>query len=122
MSEPELKPCPFCGKPAKFEDGGFNAIRIACSDFDCEQKRRVHKRDKNCRQKLAEHWNTRAVRAISQGGELEACPFCGNSDLDLSNSYDEDANWVVICQSCKSSGTFCVEKSSAIAKWNARAL
>lgn len=59
MDNNELKPCPFCGEPAKFEDGGFNAVRVACSDFDCEQRGRVHKRDKNCHAKLAARWNTR---------------------------------------------------------------
>jgi uncharacterized Zn finger protein (UPF0148 family) len=60
-----LLPCPHCGAPAQFEDGGFNAIRIACSDFDCEQRRRVHKRDKRCHEKLAEHWNYRAQPSLS---------------------------------------------------------
>lgn len=51
---------------------------------------------------------------------LLPCPFCGSSDLGLSNGYDEDANWVVVCHGCKSSGTFCVEKPRAIMRWNTR--
>jgi hypothetical protein len=56
---PELRPCPFCGAAAKFEDGGFNAIRVTCSDYDCVQRQRVHKADRKCHAKLAEHWNKR---------------------------------------------------------------
>lgn len=57
--EMELLPCPFCGGPAKFEDGGFNAIRVSCADHDCVQRQRVHKRDPKCHAKLIAHWNTR---------------------------------------------------------------
>lgn len=54
--------------------------------------------------------------------ELKPCPFCGSDNLDLSNGYDEDANWVIICKDCKAGGTFCAEKIKAVSKWNTRTL
>jgi Lar family restriction alleviation protein len=59
--------------------------------------------------------------AQPQGVELLPCPFCRSRDVTLSNGYDEDGNWVVLCGQCKSSGTFCVEKAKAIERWNTRA-
>lgn len=53
--------------------------------------------------------------------DLHPCPFCGSGDVTLSNGYDEDGNWVVLCGECKSSGTFCVEKAKAVNAWNTRA-
>lgn len=69
--EGELLPCPFCGGPAKFEDGGFNTIRVSCADFDCVQRQRVHKRDPKCHAKLTAHWNTRTDRDVKQNSERE---------------------------------------------------
>lgn len=52
---------------------------------------------------------------------LHPCPICGSEDVTVSNEYDEDGNWVVLCGQCKSSGTFCAEQSKAIEAWNTRA-
>lgn len=52
--------------------------------------------------------------------QLEPCPFCGSSNLHLSDGYDEDANWVVVCRVCRCSGTFCAIRGAAIARWNTR--
>lgn len=53
--------------------------------------------------------------------DLRPCPFCGSGDVTLSNGYDEDGNWVVLCGKCKSSGGFCTEKVKAIERWQSRA-
>lgn len=52
--------------------------------------------------------------------QLEPCPFCGSSNLHLSDGYDEDSNWVVVCRVCRCSGTFCAIRATAIARWNTR--
>lgn len=97
----ELLPCPSCGKPAKFEDGGFNAIRVACGDFDCGQRGRVHKRDKNCHDKLAAHWNTRAalssrdaeIREVLEGLRTYTGCWCNHSDNHASHCLAARAPW-----------------------------
>ena len=45
MTEPKLKPCPFCGSEAWIEDwvdGCEGNYRIECSNYDCDVRTATH--------------------------------------------------------------------------------
>jgi hypothetical protein len=68
MSNNNLESCPFCRSPCMYEDGGFNAVRVTCTNYDgCTSKMRVHKTDPECQSKLADHWNHRACASSIAG-------------------------------------------------------
>lgn len=52
--------------------------------------------------------------------ELKPCPFCGGRACP-SDSYDEDARWLVLCLRCRNGTAFYVIKERAIDAWNTRA-
>lgn len=53
--------------------------------------------------------------------ELLPCPFCGRSSFDVTDQYDEDGRWMVLCLGCRVGTGFCRERDKAISKWNTRA-
>ncbi len=55
MTEPKLKPCPFCGGEAEYDEDFFGRAYIQCSN--CE----AHLQDKKAYQDCIEAWNTRVV-------------------------------------------------------------
>lgn len=66
MNKPELKPCPFCGGKAVWEENNdlienrlFKAYKVKCSKCRCSPYPNKYSGDKN---ELAETWNRRAGR------------------------------------------------------------
>ena len=55
MTEPKLKPCPFCGGEAEYDEDFFGRAYIQCSN--CE----AHLQDKKAYQDCIEAWNKRVV-------------------------------------------------------------
>ena len=64
----KLKPCPHCGSPAKFEDGGYGCIRIVCTNY--EKCRKLH-RNQSAEQLIAP-WNTRFMAQPNAEGQFSA--------------------------------------------------
>jgi hypothetical protein len=62
MKNPELKPCPFCGKEALIQldsDHHGDFFNLGCSDINCMAKWMFYTRDIEDLDKSIEKWNTR---------------------------------------------------------------
>ncbi len=57
---------------------------------------------------------------MSISSSLKPCPFCGGTNLVLSNLVDDD-DFFVSCQSCFVQQTANYREAEAVAKWNTRA-
>lgn len=60
----ELKPCPFCGKPAELEiDGDHRGIffTLGCPDGDCAGRWVYYTQDIEEKDAAVERWNRRAA-------------------------------------------------------------
>lgn len=94
QKQPELKPCPFCGKIPQLIDAGtyyyVNCFNELCKISPCTQEHATPEDAIN-------EWNSRPEK-ITMNGELKSCPMCGSEaelidfsgcsySVDCSNSY-----------------------------------
>lgn len=67
MANFELKPCPFCGGPARIESAGESSYRVVCSGCGARSGRifvkRWHSTKFVAQGKAAQLWNTRVSKA-----------------------------------------------------------
>ena len=74
QKQPELKPCPFCGKIPQLIDAG-TYYYVCCFNELC--KIRPCTSEKNAPEEAISAWNTRPEK-ININGKLKACPMCGS--------------------------------------------
>lgn len=58
--------------------------------------------------------------AVQDSEQLKPCPFCGGSDLLLSDQLSEDREWNVFCHDCGGGSGWKQERKNAIVAWNTR--
>ena len=114
--EVKVKPCPYCGGPAKtihvpHEEYG-DAIEIEC--VDCH----VHTRECETHEEAAEVWNKRRKSA----GKM-LCAFCGGKAeyVGADVSDDEHEGMMRIeCEECGASTEYYASEKEAAGVWSRR--
>jgi Lar family restriction alleviation protein len=53
--------------------------------------------------------------------DLLPCPFCGNDEVHVQDSYLQGSGFMVMCGNCTGEGPLCETEQNAAAQWNRRA-
>jgi len=110
----ELKPCPFCGSPAKMEsDEEEWGFAVSCSNTDCPVDATTYAR--STAEEATEAWNTRAERTCKDKAEAALidgflCSECGCC-LTAEQFYCGELNY---CPNCGAKVVEQMEKEKAL--------
>jgi hypothetical protein len=107
MSEPELKPCPFCGNPHPKMAGQMNACYVKCDE--CGQESSYGPLGNEA----AAKWNRRAS-VKDEPIVLKACPLCEGA----ARWGRLDGTYFVECEGCGQRPNYWLDAQSAARAWN----
>ena len=110
MSE-NLKPCPFCGGEAVFEEeNNTSSVKIVCKSCGASTLWTA----KPVQNYIIDKWNSRSRKRTTQ---IKSCPFCGGNG----NLWQAmDSMYIIQCMNCAISSDYYETEEEAKSAWNRR--